>query len=274
MEAMHENKYPLVNDIRDPRFNSLRVLQHHQQRIRSGLYIIEGIRHLARAIENCAPIQSIFLEPSTLSNPLGRKLAEQLRRRGMPGIRLSGQLYRHLTQAAEPQGIGAVLRQQFTELSTVTVTKRSFFLAIESIESPGNLGTILRTAEAAGVEAVFVLNGSSDPFDPATVRASMGSLFSQRLIACSVHGFSAWARRNQVAVVGSSPKGLLDYHRTHYRWPTVLILGSEKRGLSDQVDEIADYMVRIPMQGRCDSINVSVAAGIMLFEMSNQRSDT
>ena len=104
---MHENQYPIANHPRDPRFLTLRSLQTPQGRFRTGLYVIEGIRHLARATEHNAPIESVFLDPSVLSNPFGQKLARRLRKRGIPGVRLSPQLYRSLTLAAEPQGIGS-----------------------------------------------------------------------------------------------------------------------------------------------------------------------
>jgi RNA methyltransferase, TrmH family len=271
MEVMHENKYSIVNHPRDPRFLTLRSLQTPQGRSRTGRYIIEGIRHLARAVEHRAPIESVFLDPSLLSNPFGQKLARRLRKRSVVGVRLSNQLYRDLTLALEPQGIGAVVRQQWIPLANVRVGRDSFWLAVESIESPGNLGTIIRTAEAAGVSGIFVLDSESDPFDPAAVRASMGSLFSQRLTRCAPREFADWAKSSGVATVGSSPAGLLDYKALRCRWPAVLLIGSEKRGLSGHLAETADFMVRIPMRGGCDSINVSVAAGVLLFEMSSQR---
>jgi TrmH family RNA methyltransferase len=102
----------------------------------------------------------------------------------------------------------------------------------------------------------------------------MGSLFSRKLIACLPSEFAEWARVGRVAIVGSSPAGLLDYRHARYRWPIALLIGSEKQGLSGGLQEIADYMVRIPMQGACDSLNVSVAAGILLFEISSQRPKT
>jgi tRNA G18 (ribose-2'-O)-methylase SpoU len=106
---MNEKKHSVVSSPRDPRFLNLRSLQTRQGRSRTKLFIIEGIRHLARAVEHCAPIESIFLDPSVLSNPFGQKLARRLRRHGIPGVRLSRELYRDLTLATEPQGIGAVL---------------------------------------------------------------------------------------------------------------------------------------------------------------------
>jgi tRNA G18 (ribose-2'-O)-methylase SpoU len=120
------------------------------------------------------------------------------------------------------------------------------WLAVESIESPGNLGTIIRTAEAAGVAGIFLHGQSDDPWDPAAVRASMGSLFSQKLVRCSAREFTDWARSSGVAIVGSSPSGLLDYKALRYRRPAVLLIGSEKRGLSGHLIEASDFMVAFP----------------------------
>ncbi len=269
---MNEKKYQLVSCPRDPRFLTLRSLQSHQGRSRTQRYIIEGIRHLARAVEHCAPIESVFLDPSLLSNPFGQKLTHRLRQQGVPGIRLSHELYRDLTLATEPQGVGAVLRQQWVPLEQIRADANSLWLAVESIESPGNLGTMIRTAEAAGASGILILNPNCDPHDPATVRASMGSLFSQKLVRCSAHEFSCWTKSNTVAVVASSPAGLMDYKSLPYRFPAALIVGSEKHGLSDQLLETADFVVRIPMHGRCDSLNAAVAAGVLLFEIASQRS--
>jgi TrmH family RNA methyltransferase len=268
---MHENKYSLVNHPRDPKFLALRSLQTPQGRFRSGLYLVEGIRHLARAVECHAPIESVFVEPSVLSNRFGQKLLWRLRRSGTPGTRLSPHLYRELTLVAEPQGIGATIRQHWTQLANIRADRNSFWLAVESIDSPGNLGTIIRTAEATGVDGIFILGSYADPWDPATVRATMGSLFSQKLVRCSPREFTDWAKASGMAIVGSSPGGLLDYKTLRCRWPSVLLIGSEKHGLSDQLMESSDFMVRIPMHGRCDSINAAVAAGVLLFEMSRQR---
>lgn len=268
---MHENKYPFVDNSRDPRFLALRSLQTHQGRSRTGLYLIEGIRHLVRAVEHNVAIESVLVDLSVLSNPFGQKLARRLHKRSTPGVRLSHQLYRDLTLASEPQGIGAILRQQWVPLDHIRAGQNSLWLAVESIESPGNLGTIIRTAEAAGATGIFILNPDCDPYDPATVRATMGSLFSQKLTRCSPYDFTNWAKSNGIAIVASSPAGLMNFKALRYRFPAVLAIGSEKRGLSGQLLEAADFVVRIPMRGGCDSINAAVATGILLFEMTSRR---
>jgi TrmH family RNA methyltransferase len=264
------NEYPFVSKPRDPRFLALRSLQTLPGRSRSRLYLIEGIRHVSRAVEHTA-LESIFLDPSSLSNHYGKKLARRLHKAGVPGIRLSCQLYRDLTLASDPQGIGAVLQQKWVSLNTVSAERNSLWVAAESIESPGNLGTIIRTAEAAGATGLFVLGPDCDPYDPATIRASMGSLFSQKLIKCSPHEFAGWAKSQRVAIVASSPTGLMDYKALRYRFPATIVIGSEKRGLSEHLLKCADFVVRIPMRGGCDSLNVAVASGILLFEMASQQ---
>ena len=219
-------------------------------------------------------MELLFVEPSVLSNPFGQKLARRLRHSGVPGIQLASALYRDFSLAAEPQGIGAVLRQECSAIANVKPARDSLWLAVESVDLPGNMGTIIRTAEAAGVTGIILLGPGADPWDPACVRASMGSLFSLRLVRCTNQEFTAWARFNGVAVVGSSPNGLLDFKAFRGRWPAAVLIGSERQGLSEQLLEASDFILRIPMHGRCDSINAAVAAGVLLFEMSSQRSAT
>lgn len=268
---MHEEKYPLIADPRDPRYLSLRSLQNESSRLRKGLFLIEGIRHVSRAAEQNSSIELLFVEPSILSSPFGQKLVRRLRKSGTPGVRLTSQLYRALTLAGEPQGIGAVMRQKWSSVDALKPLRDSLWLAVESIEQAGNLGTIIRTAEAAGVDGIFLLGHGIDPWDPVCVRASMGSLFSQRFIRCSIEEFAEWARRNNVTVFSSSPDGQFAYKALRYRWPAVLSIGSERQGLSSPLLEISDFTVRIPMNGRCDSINAAVATGVILFEMSSHR---
>lgn len=239
--------------------------------MRSGQYLIEGIRHVARAFEERAPLDSIFIEPSALQNPFGQKLARRIKQAGVPCIRLVPGLYRSLSLATEPQGIGAIVRQRWSELARIDTERDPFWLAVESVDLPGNLGTILRTAEAAGAAGTILLAEGADPYDPACVRATMGALFSLTLVRSSVREFVSWARARHATVIGSSPRGLLTYRAFRCRWPAVLVIGSERQGMSEQLMEACNFVVRIPMCGKSDSINAAIAAGVLLFEMSGQR---
>lgn len=269
-EAVHERKYFLISRPNDPQIQFLRALQSTKGRSESGQYLIEGIRHVARAFEEKAPFDRLIVEPSTLSNAFGQKLARRIRQAGVPQFLITPRLYRGLTLSSEPQGIAAVLRKRWTPLNELVRTSHALWLAIESIDQPGNLGTILRTAEAAGVAGIFVLGNGADPWDPACVRASMGGLFSQKLIRCTNREFLEWARDSRIRVVASTPSGMLNYKALRSCKAMVLLIGSEKLGLSNELLECADFTVRIPMQGRCDSINAAVATGVLLFEYAER----
>src|SRR5258708_32805241 len=159
MEAVHEHKQlqSLIQHANDPRFLHLRSLQTPQGRSRTGLYLIEGIRHVARAAEEYSPIQSLFLSSAVLTNPFGRKLARRLRQSGIPSAQLAPQLYRDLTLAAEPQGLGAVVRQQWLSIIDVRPANGCLWLPVESIDSPGNPATIIRTPRAAADPGLIAL---------------------------------------------------------------------------------------------------------------------
>lgn len=268
---MHERKPQSLVPSKDGVLRRLQSLQTPLGRSRTGLYLIEGIRHVARAVEDGAPVQSLFVCPPALNSPSGQKLARRVRQSGIVCETLSPDSYRALTLAHEPQGIGAVVKQRWTPLHAIHPEAGSLWLAVESIDSPGNLGTMIRTAEAAGASGVFVLDGAAEPYDPAAVRATMGSLFTLQLVRCSTGEFIQWAKRAGVAIAGASPAGLLEYRGFPFRLPATLVIGSEKHGLSGRLAEACDFMVRIPMMGRCDSINAAVAAGVLLYELFDRR---
>ncbi|HEX2979947.1 MAG TPA: RNA methyltransferase [Anaerolineaceae bacterium] len=144
------------------------------------------------------------------------------------------------------------------------------WVALDSVADPGNLGTILRTNDAVGGAGVILLDHSTDPYDVTAVRASMGAVFSQRLVRASLSEFAAWKQRHSVAVIGTSDAAKMDYHQTHYPSPMVLLMGSEREGLTPQHIAICDLMVAIPMVGRSDSLNLAVATAVVLYEMFNQ----
>ena len=148
------------------------------------------------------------------------------------------------------------------------------WIALETIRSPGNLGTILRTCEAVGAAGLILLRPRGaviDPHDPDVVRASLGAVLSRRLVRATPSELRGWARRSDCVVVGATPKGSHDYRAVSYRRPVVLMLGDERKGLSPRQQALCDVTVRIPMAGRGDSLNVAVAAGVLLYEVQNQR---
>jgi TrmH family RNA methyltransferase len=143
-------------------------------------------------------------------------------------------------------------------------------VALSSIQSPGNLGTLLRTADAVGAAGVILLGDGVDPYDPAAVRASMGAIFSQRFVRASTRELAAWKRRSGALLVGTSPAAPTDYQALTYPPSLVLFMGHERQGLSPEEQALCDELVRIPMVGSSDSLNLAVATSVMLYEVFNQ----
>jgi len=164
-----------------------------------------------------------------------------------------------------------VLRQQWETLADVTLRRAPGWVALDAVADPGNLGTIVRTADAVGAEGLILLGESTDLYDPAALRASMGAIFAQRLVRSDVASFVAWKQEQGVFVVGTSDSATTDYHRFSYPQPLVLLMGSERHGLTPQLQASCDVVVSIPMHGRSDSLNLAVATAVMLYELLNQR---
>lgn len=269
---MHETRSnSLISDGNDPLIKRFQSLQTRAGRAKSGCYLVEGIRQVARAIEARASIEHVFIAPSVLTNRLGQKLARRLRQAGVPCAKLAPEIYRQLSLAATPQGIGAVIRQDWLRLSDAPISQDACWLAVEGVQSPGNLGTLLRTSEATGATGVILIGGTADPHDPAALRATMGSLFGQKLVRTSIRDFAAWSRRCELLLIGSSPSATQDYRGIPYAKPMVIMVGNERHGLSRELIEECDSLVRIPIvRSGVDSLNVAVAGGILLYEVFYQ----
>ena len=244
-------------------------LRSRRERERAGVFYVEGVRFVAEALAAGATVELIVFSPKLLA-PSGRRALERGRAARIPTREVAVGTFLDLTLSPEPQGLGAIVRQRWTRLRQVHPGKGDCWLAHESIQSPGNLGTILRTSDAAGARGVILLGGQVDPYDPAAVRATMGSIFHQRIVRSGPAELREWKTRHGARLVGASPRGELDYRQTSWRGPVVLMMGSERKGLSPVQEALCDEMVRIPMSGRADSLNLGVAAGLLLYEFARQ----
>ena len=145
------------------------------------------------------------------------------------------------------------------------------WIALDAAQDPGNLGTILRTGDAVGAAGVILLGHAADPYDPAALRASMGAVFSQRLVRANFEDLVRWKERNGAALIGTSDAAPTDYQAVRYPRPAILLMGSEREGLSQEQQAACDHLARIPMVGHSDSLNLAVATAVMLYEIFNQR---
>ena len=248
------------------------ALRSREARDATGLYLTEGVRSLCRARDFGIPIHQVFAYPKEIKSPRAQVLLRQLKRDGIPVTTIKVGPYKALTKSSQPQGVISVLEQRWGQLSKTAPRRGSHWLLLRHIRSPGNLGSILRTAEAAGIPGVIFLGSQSDPYDPGTVRAAMGSLLSLKLLRGNHDDIAHWTFRHRCRVYGCSGEGERAYHQLKVsKRPTLLFLGEERRGLSERDRELCDDFLSIPMTGRVDSLNVSVAAGIVLFEIFKQR---
>jgi TrmH family RNA methyltransferase len=261
----------IISSRSNPAIKAIRALGSRKQRDNSGRFFVDGLHLVAAAQQQHAAIETCVVAPELLTSAFGRELARSLAHSSAQVIEVTADIFQSLATKEHAQGIGIVARQRWLELAHIRPEAGQCWVALDTVQYPGNLGTILRTCDAVGAAGVILLGNTTDPYDPAGVRASMGAIFSQRLARASFAEFAAWCRRHGLTVVGTSPAAAQDYQAVAYRPPLVLLMGSEPRGLSREQQGLCDVVVNIPMVGWSDSLNLAVAAGLMLYEVFNQQ---
>jgi TrmH family RNA methyltransferase len=265
-----EARSQLITSRNHPMVRRVRALQSRSERERTGLFLIEGIRFLSGAVQHRAKIDTVLVAPPLMKSPYGQKLVRQLARSGVRCLDVTPDVLHSAAQTDDPQGVVASVHQDWAALPDVDPTEGLCWLAVSTVQSSGNLGSLARTADAVGAAGLIFLTDGPDPYDPAAVRASMGSVFALRYARVSAGELVAWKRRHGGELVGTSPAAELDYQEHRYRQPGILFMGWERRGLSPDEQALCDVMVRIPMAGRCDSLNLAIAASVLLYEVFNQ----
>ena len=261
----------MITSFSNPLIKSIRKLSLHKERQKCGQFLVEGIKSVAEAIQVDAKIETLIIAPGLLVSGFGQSIVEQSQKKSIQIVEVSDEVFTAISNKDGPQGIAAIVHQNWTKLAQINPGSNEIWIALESIQNPGNLGTIMRTGEAIGAKGIFLLDQSTDPYDPTAVKASMGALFSLKLVKTEFKNFSAWVQEKKVPLIGSSDKVEQDYMTYQYPNPCILIMGSERQGLSVGYLKLCEQIVRIPMLGRSDSLNLAVATGIILYQIFNQR---
>lgn len=251
--------------------NSIRELQNRRNRDARGQLWIEGIRNFVRASDAGMCFDQVVYSRILLKSDLAEKLARRMRRSGVERVSLTPEQFRAISRAPRPSGIGAIVRQPWFDLAELSCEATRFFLAIEQLRDTGNLGTILRTAEAAGAAGVIFVGECCDPFDPTVVRASMGGVLGVPLVRATFAQFTTWIRTSPVMLAGLSPRGEAMWTDIPCDRAVVLALGEERSGLSPEMRRLCTSTFRLPIFGRADSLNVAVAAGVAMYELVRRR---
>jgi len=257
---------PVITSSSNPLVKQARALRQRKVRAETGLFLVEGIHHVGEALEADWVVESILYAPDLLVSDFGRDLIARAARR-QPGVQpVSEPIMESLAEKDNPQGILAIVRQRPAQLEALRVTGAA--VALVAPQDPGNLGAILRSLDAVGADALFLLEGGVDPYHPTAVRASMGALFWKPVVQAAWDMFVDWARRGGQQLVGSSAHGATDYRDFEPTAPWILVLGSEQKGLSREQLAACGAQVRLPMRGRVSSLNLAVAAGILLYHFA------
>jgi RNA methyltransferase, TrmH family len=259
---------PLITSLSNPLIKQARALHQKKARHESGMFLLEGIHHVGEAVEAGWEVDSVLYSPDMLTSSFGRDLTARLGTKSQP---VSVQVMKSLADKDNPQGILAIIRQKHTRLEEFSPQsgpgsqKIKRAAALVSPQDPGNVGTILRTLDAVGADALFLLDGGVELYHPTVVRSSMGTLFWKPVIQTSFDEFVEWSRQGNFQLIGTSAHGDVDYQTLipDERW--ILVLGNEQKGLSKEQTNVCDVAVSLPMQGRVSSLNLAVAAGVLLY---------
>ena len=255
----------------NPRLKQVRALARRREREATGLCVVEGIFHVGEALAAAeaghGAIEYLLYAPELLVSGYGRGLVERATAAGIPTFDTAANALAAVADKDNPQGLLAVVRPRPYPLDELDAATCPWLVTLVAPQDPGNVGTILRTIDAVGASGLVLLDGGVDPYHPAAVRASMGVLFRLPLVTARFDEFAAWARPLGYHLVGTSARGRTDYRAVPYHRPLVLLLGSEREGLSPAQIAACDELVRLPMHGRVSSLNLAVAAGVVLYAM-------
>lgn len=261
----------LISSLSNPHIKNVVKLRQRSHRDELGVMIVEGYRELKRALDNKhLPAQLFFCKELFQ----GENEGDLIRRCAEAGAELfecAPPVFEKIAYRDRPEGLLAVAPQVRKSLSDLSVPKNALIIVAEAIEKPGNLGTILRSADAAGVNAVLVCDKCTDINNPNVVRASIGTLFSLPVIETSTDEALAWIKKRKFSIVAATPHAEKVFWDVDLAGNTAIVVGTEQYGLSSRWLDEAEFKVRMPMLGQADSLNVASATTILLYEAVRQR---
>jgi TrmH family RNA methyltransferase len=250
-----------VTSLTNPTVKAVRALHMRKARQESGLFLVEGLKSVIEAVDlGRAP--RILLHAAAAA---GHPLLERAAAAAAETLEVSADILAKISHRDNPQTVLGVFEQVFSPLAAFDPTAAERWVVLEAVRDPGNLGTIIRTADAAGCGGVILVGDCCDPYSVEAVRATMGSIFAVPIAKAAPADFLAWRDRWPGSVVGTHLGAQTDFRAAPYRAPVLILMGSEQSGLTAELAAACDVTVKIPMLGRADSLNLSVATGIMIY---------
>ncbi len=257
-----------ITSLQNQKVKDAAALRERREREQTGLFLIEGYRELKRAVDSGRAIETLFICPELF---LGDNEPELIEKAGAQVLECTKPVFEKISYRDRPDGLIAIAKQQHLALSDLKLKKVPFLLIAESIEKPGNLGTILRSADAAGVDAVIVCDPTTDIHNPNVVRSSVGTLFTLPVLEADGAETLAFLKEKKISLAAATPHAKLEFTEADLTVPLAIAVGTEQYGLSENWMKQADIAVRIQMFGIADSLNVASATTLLLYEAIRQR---
>lgn len=268
MTQKHMGQVKEITSLANPIIKDMKALSLKKNRDREGVFMAEGLKLVIDALDLGWTIRTFLFSKAGLGNPIIEKTAARTKAAGGLIIEASQKVMESVTRRDNPQMVVGVFEQRWLPIETLQAKGDEVYIALDRVRDPGNLGTIIRTADAVGAKGLILVGDTTDPFSLETVRATMGSIFAMPLYRLSTDAFLQWRKNFKGTIIGTHLKGSVDYRTIDYsKGPTILFMGNEQQGLPDNLADSCDTLARIPQAGRADSLNLAVATGVMLYEI-------
>lgn len=250
----------------------IKSLKEKKYRELKGMFFIEGLRFVEEALDQKnLEIDKILVSEEFVKSDMGKTMLEKVEKLGITIHGFSDKVFKEMSDTITPQGIMGVLRineQNFIDF----YKKGGFYVILDGIKDPGNMGTIIRTAHAAGVNVILVSKGCVDVYNPKVLRSTMGSIFHVPVcIEDNIIDTIKVMKENEIMICTSHIDGSKNYFEVDYKNGVAIVIGSEANGVCSEIRDISDVLVKIPMPGKSESLNASVAAGILIYEVLKSR---
>lgn len=257
-----------VTSLANPLVKDIKALALKKFRDQQNAFMAEGLKLVIDALDLGWEIRTLVFAKAGRGNPAVEKIAARTVAAGGTVLEVSEKVLSAITRRDNPQMVVGVFAQHFLSLKDIHARQGDVWVALDRVRDPGNLGTVIRTIDAVGAKGVILVGETTDPFSVETVRATMGSIFAVPVARATPEAFLAWRKDFTGLVAGTHLKGAVDYRSVDYsKGPTLLLMGNEQQGLPDVLAESCDRLLRIPQEGRADSLNLAVATAVMLFEI-------
>ncbi len=258
----------IITSTANSKLKFIRKLHDRRTRDESNVFYIEGIRIVGEALNCHWTIREVYFCPELIEKGYATQLIHSLQNQNIKMIELGKEVFKSISIKDGPKGISAIVEKKRFPIENIL--NGGIWIGLDRIQDPGNLGTILRTADAVGASGVILIDNCTDPYDIGAIRSSMGAIFSLQIVKSATLEFINTINRNELITIGTSDSAQLDYREGKYTKNMVLLMGSEREGLSEPLLKACNDLVKIPMVGKSDSLNIAVATGICLYEIFNQ----